>query len=192
MNKLLLQEDFKRTILETLGKEGKSISALAKELEKSGYKIHRLIITGYLRALSDMQIVREKDIPPSKVYTPINSHDDNIYTRAYQAAKETSDDPDKRTLQMLCSLLRRPVFESELRLAGVDIIKGRKVEAETLSELRTSMPKRLRMRFQATDSAYLPEEDMPTEEYVRALESMATSLTQSRHLVLDTRQSKLL
>ncbi len=187
-----MQEDFKRTILETLGKEGKSISALAKDLEKSGYKIHRLIITGYLRALSDMQIVKEKDIPPSKVYTPINSHDDNVYSRAYQAAKETCADPDKRTLQMLHSLLRRPVFESELRLAGVDIIKGKKIEPEHLMELRTSMPKRLKMRFHATDSAYMPDEEMSLEDYARALEAMTSSLTQSRHLVLDTKQSKLI
>jgi len=187
-----LQEDFKRTILEALGKDGKSISALAKELEKSGYKIHRLIITGYLRALSDMQIVKEKDIPPSKVYTPISSHDDNVYSRAYMASKETCDDPDKRTLQVLHSLLRRPVFESELRLAGVDIIKGSRIEHNTLAELRSSMPKRLRTKFPAADVAYEPDEDMPVEEYARALEAMSTSLTQSRHLVLDTRQSKLL
>ncbi len=192
MSKLLLQEDFKSTLLESLGKEGRSISSLAKDLERSGYKIHRLIITGYLRALADMGLVKEKDVPPSKVYIPLKIHDDNVYTRANQAAKETSSDPDSRTLQILAHLLRRPVFESELRMAGVDLIKGKRVDSDRMKDMRASMPKRLRARFPAGEPAYEPDEYLGAEDYTRALESLSVSMTQCRHLVLDSRQSKLL
>ena len=39
------EKDFNRKVIETLGKDGRSISALAKELEAQGIKHHRLILT---------------------------------------------------------------------------------------------------------------------------------------------------
>ncbi len=192
MAKIQLEEDFRRIVLDALGKDGRSISALSKELESRGHRLHRLIITGYLRALADMQLVKEKDVPPSKVYVPMARLDDSIYTRAKEAAEESASDPDLRTLQLLNSLLRRPVYESELREAGVDIIKGVALSEEEAAELRSSLPKRLKSRFSAKEAAYLPEREMSAEEYMRSLEALATGVTRSRHLVLDTRQSRLL
>ncbi|MDL5503493.1 MAG: hypothetical protein QSU88_09780, partial [Candidatus Methanoperedens sp.] len=45
-----------------------SISSIARELKKNGYDQHRLILTGYLRALHETGYAEELDIPPSKVY----------------------------------------------------------------------------------------------------------------------------
>ncbi len=192
MAKIPIEDDFRRTVLEALGKEGKSISSLSKELERQGHRYHRLIITGYLRALADMQLVKEKDVPPSKVYVPLAKHDDSIYTRAREAAEETADDPDLRTLQALHSILRRPVYESELREAEVGIIKGVALSEEGMAELRAALPKRLKSRFGAKEPAYLPEASPSAEDLARTLEALASSVTLCRHLVLDSRQSKLI
>jgi len=192
MSKLVVEEDFRSIVLEALGKEGKSISALTKELEKRGYRLHRLIVTGYLRALTDMNQVKETEVPPSKLYVPLQNHDDDIYSLARATAIDTSDDPDLRTLQILYALLRRPVQESELARAGVEVIKGKREEKHVMESIHQSMPKRLRTRFSVSEDSYVPDEPLSTEEYIRCLEHMVLSLTRSRHLVLNTKQSHLL
>ncbi|HRR67139.1 MAG TPA: hypothetical protein P5063_05780, partial [Methanomassiliicoccales archaeon] len=63
--------DLKQTIISMLSEEGRSISYLSKELKKQGFDMHRLILTGYLRALSDLNILKEKEVPPAKVYTAV-------------------------------------------------------------------------------------------------------------------------
>ena len=71
-------KEFARIIIDCLGKDGKSISALSKDLEDRGIKMHRLIITGYLRALTDQGVLREREIPPSKIYQPIKAVQETI------------------------------------------------------------------------------------------------------------------
>lgn len=45
-----------------------SISGITRELNKLGIIEHRLIITGYLRALRDLNIINEVTIKPAKIY----------------------------------------------------------------------------------------------------------------------------
>ena len=71
-------KEFDRIIIECLGKDGKSISALSKDLESRGIKMHRLIITGYLRAMTDLGYLKEREIPPSKIYQPIKPVQETI------------------------------------------------------------------------------------------------------------------
>jgi hypothetical protein len=46
-----------------------SISGLSRELRAGGIDEHRLILTGYLRALRDLNILEEIEVPPSKIYS---------------------------------------------------------------------------------------------------------------------------
>ncbi|WNY26704.1 hypothetical protein MsAm2_04770 [Methanolapillus ohkumae] len=46
-----------------------SISGITRELKKRGIHEHRLIVTGYLRALNDLKRLNEFDLSPSKIYT---------------------------------------------------------------------------------------------------------------------------
>ncbi len=63
-----MSEQFYSILIEILAQKQLSISSIARELKKNGYDQHRLILTGYLRALHDMGYLEELDIPPSKVY----------------------------------------------------------------------------------------------------------------------------
>ncbi len=61
-------KEMRDLLFEILNNDGKSISAISRELEEQGCSIHRLILTGYLRALTDLNILKEKEVPPAKVY----------------------------------------------------------------------------------------------------------------------------
>ena len=92
------EKDFNRKVIECLGKDGKSISALSKELMTMGIKHHRLILTGYLRAMTDMNILREREVPPSKIYQPIRSLPESIYESVGKSCRKLSQDPDELIL----------------------------------------------------------------------------------------------
>jgi hypothetical protein len=66
-------------IFDILKNDGMSISALSRELETRGIVLHRLILTGYLRALTDYNYLKEKMVPPAKVYVPVKGRDKDIY-----------------------------------------------------------------------------------------------------------------
>ena len=46
-----------------------SISGITRELKARSLNEHRLIVTGYLRALHDLDCLNEFDLSPSKIYT---------------------------------------------------------------------------------------------------------------------------
>ena len=64
-----MSDKFLTVILNMLKNSQMSISSVSRELKTNGYDLHRLIITGYLRALHDTGYLEEKEIPPSKVFT---------------------------------------------------------------------------------------------------------------------------
>jgi hypothetical protein len=55
-------------LLELLEGRQLSISGLSRELKAEGIDEHRLVLTGYLRALRDLKILEEIEVPPSKIY----------------------------------------------------------------------------------------------------------------------------
>lgn len=101
--------------------EERSISALAKALHRDGYKFHRLFVTGYLKALADMGVLHEKEIPPAKVYTTSAHREKNLYELVGERCRQA--DPDERrqarlAIAVLQRLFLRPVFLRELRECG--------------------------------------------------------------------------
>src|SRR5512136_510305 len=73
------EKDLKELVLEVLKKDQMSISGVCRELNSKGVKLHRLELSGYLKALADMNVLKEKDIRPSKVFSPSASRDLNLY-----------------------------------------------------------------------------------------------------------------
>lgn len=63
-----MEEKLNLKLLKLLEGKQLSISGLSRELKAEGIDEHRLILTGYLRALRDLEILEEKDVPPSKIY----------------------------------------------------------------------------------------------------------------------------
>ncbi len=106
--------------LESMLFESLSISEITRRLEEKGYEEHRLLVTGYLRALTDLGILVEEEVPPSKIYRYSAERYGDIYDLmrevlgAYQGTEK-----QEVAVSLLSRLFRRPVFREELRRAGV-------------------------------------------------------------------------
>jgi hypothetical protein len=116
-----MSEKFFVAVRDMLKEQQLSISAISRELKKKGYDIHRLIITGYLRALYDTGYLEETEIPPSKVYTYNHKKQQkDIYLILEERLKDV--DSEYRfpvAVYILTSLFNRPCFRYELNLIGV-------------------------------------------------------------------------
>ena len=183
------EKDFHRMVIDSLGKDGKSISSLAKDLEKMGFKHHRLILTGYLRALTDMNVLRERDVPPSKIYQPVRSLPDTIYESVGKACRKVLQDPDDLILYCLGRIFKRPVFDTELKAAGVNRLIGNEALDHEIQECRKFL-KRTGNVVNGTTAVH-PVTEFP-DLFAQVLSEMALDYTESRHLVMETRQTKLL
>ncbi len=183
------EKDFYRILLECLGKEGKSISALYRELEEKGFKHHRLILTGYLRALTDLKIVREKNVPPSKIYQVIKDSTENIYETVGRVCRKKYPNNQDLIIYVLNQTLKRPIFESELLLAGVTEHNGRVAESQEITECRKLLKRS--GNIVPAHNAYHSRSEYP-EELKEVIMNILVDSTDSNHLVLLTKQTKLI
>ena len=181
--------EFARLIIDCLGKEGKSISALSKELEDRGVKQHRLIITGYLRAMTDLGILREREIPPSKIYQPVKPVQETIYDAVTKSCRNISADADELILYVLNRLFKRPIFESELRSCGINRPIGKEASDHDTNESRKVLKRAGNIGI--GQKAFFPEREY-SEKYFEVLSDMAVETRGCRHLVMETRQTKLI
>ena len=119
-------------------KEGRqlSISGITRELKSRNLNEHRLIVTGYLRAMHDLDHLNEFDLSPSKIYTLKTS--DVLSKSKKKEEKETADGKKiyeligektskmnapvrlETTVYILTTLFERPCFESELNAVGIE------------------------------------------------------------------------
>jgi hypothetical protein len=126
-------------ILELLVDKQLSISGLTRELKAEGVDEHRLILTGYLRALRDLEILQEIEVPPSKIYAmPESSVDSQAAELAVSGSSGVSENPENiyfliRTqllkidldlripvgVHVISKLFERPCFRKELKLVGI-------------------------------------------------------------------------
>ena len=101
-----------------------SISGITRELRTRGIAEHRLMLTGYLRALRDLKKISEAEIPPSKVYTKKEDLDNpNADIYSLIAVQIKSIDYEIRlpvAVYLISTLFKRPVFRQELKLAGIN------------------------------------------------------------------------
>ncbi len=116
-----MSEKFFNILINMLKEHQLSISSISRQLKSEGYDQHRLIITGYLRALYDTGYLEEQEIPPSKVYSyNYRGQETDIYRILEDRLKDV--DPEYRypvAVYILTSLLNRPCFRYELSLAGI-------------------------------------------------------------------------
>ena len=122
-----------------------SISGITRELKARDFNEHRLIVTGYLRALADMGQLNEFDLSPSKIYTLKTDGKKPAEKKADEAAEKGSKKPEPKknaeiyaligdkiskitpssarmetAVYLLITLFDRPCFESELNSIGID------------------------------------------------------------------------
>ncbi len=136
-----MSEKFFNVIINMLKERQLSISSISRELKSEGYDQHRLIITGYLRALYDTGYLVEQEIPPSKVYSYNHIGQE---TDLYRILENSLKDVDTEyrypvAVYILTSLLNRPCFRYELSLIGITPQSSpyvRESRSERLKEFR--------------------------------------------------------
>lgn len=122
MEGLKSDRTLKEEIISELVEEEKSISGLQKSLEARGINTHRLVLTGYLRALVDGGILKEKEIKPSRIYSIQSIPGKDLYELAGLVARKYSrEDTGDHTLELLYYIFNRPIFVREIERCNVDL-----------------------------------------------------------------------
>ncbi|MDQ1371544.1 MAG: hypothetical protein QG582_458 [Candidatus Thermoplasmatota archaeon] len=151
------EKDLRDLVIEVLKKDPASISGLSRELAGRGVKMHRLELTGYLKALADLDILKEKEIKPSKVFSVSGTRDRSLYEMVgdrVNAMPGTSTERATIAAYCLQRLFKRAVFDMEVRRCGVDgIAEGRKATPEERAEAKSILT---RMGYK------VPNSDIPT------------------------------
>lgn len=150
MDSLKAERTLKEEIVTELVAEEKSISGLQKSLEERGINTHRLVLTGYLRALVDLGILREKEIKPSRIYSIQSVPGKDIYEMVGKVARNFSDEnTGDHALELLYYVFNRPIFVREIERCNVElprqyktVVPQRRMEyVAKLNEQGISVPK---------------------------------------------------
>ena len=147
--------EFHNILTKALANKQMSISSLARELKKKGYDQHRLILTGYLRALHEMGCLEEIDIPPSKVYILRSGMNRDVYGIVKEHLKDI--DISERlgiAVFILSSLFHRPSFKYELELLGIEARKTETVKESKDALLNEHRVAVTRIKIPADDAAF--------------------------------------
>ncbi len=153
----------KDRIMDIVRGDGKSISEIYKEVNmEEESKIHRLTLTGYLWAMTDFGLLKEKYQKPSKLYSLSKKDEDNIYEIV---AAKLSQEPDEKKpeeiLYILYKLFERPIFRTELEKAGIiGDIKGKKIDKRERKKLAEKVEVK-GVRISPDIEAYIPTEEYP-------------------------------
>jgi hypothetical protein len=188
------ERDLRLVILDIIKDDGKSISAISRELDKRGFGLHRLILTGYLRAMTDLGVLREREVPPSKIYVPIKGNGIDAYRTLGDVAHSLTKDEEaaaRLILFSLCRLFRRPVFHEELERAG---LKGQPPgRAATKEERQEAKQALVRSGFKVPDSskAYLLDDPGLEPQYCELLARALVVELDLMYLLRETKQTKL-
>ncbi|MBE0521411.1 MAG: hypothetical protein IBX39_04000 [Candidatus Methanoperedenaceae archaeon] len=168
-----MSQQFKDILIELLSRKQMSISSIARELKKNGYDQHRLILTGYLRALHDMGYLEEIEIPPSKVYIFKDSLKKDIYGIVKEHLKNF-DESEKTeiAIYLLTSLFHRPCFKYEIELLGI--------EPRKTKNIKESKDPRLKEHREAVTRIKIPPDDPAFE-----IKEIPTNTRRENELLVD-------
>ena len=141
-----MEEKLNLKLLELLEGRQLSISGLSRELKSEGIDEHRLILTGYLRALRDLEILEEFEVPPSKIYALPERDKELSPEKGIEHVSETgkevrfTEPPEQEDIYsifrtqlikidldfkipvgvyVISRLFERPCFRRELKLIGI-------------------------------------------------------------------------
>lgn len=186
------ERDLKQIIISMLTDDGRSISYLSRELKKQGFDMHRLTLTGYLRALSDMNVLKEKDVPPAKIYTPVKGKERDIYLKITEQSRSLAPDRyPELALYALFKLFKRPIFKEELERAGLfEFSPGVPAREEEITDARKFMQK-TGFKIPTSSKAYVPLNDDLEPVFQNLLVQMLINDSECSYLVKETKQAKL-
>jgi len=123
-------EDTKRykLILNEINGEEKSITGIQKSLEEKGINMHRLVLTGYLNAMVELGILREREIKPARIFSFVGQNKQDIYSIIGSNMKKFDEgNAGYNSLLVLHYLFERPIFIRELEKCNV-VIPSRSIK----------------------------------------------------------------
>jgi len=186
-------KDMKELVLEILKKDQMSISGVSRELASRGVKLHRLELTGYLKALADMNVLKSKDIKPAKVFSASASREKNLYELVGESCSEHAMTPKERaTLAAFClqRLFKRVVFDMEVKRCGLEgQVEGRKASPEERAEAKAILTK-LGYKVPNSDMPTVVEQELDTE-FLLVLCDLVIDRFNARPYLRQTTQLKL-
>ncbi len=114
-----------KLILNEINGEEKSITGIQKSLEEKGINMHRLVLTGYLNAMVELGILKEKEIKPARIFSFVERSRKDIYFVVGENMKKfDNNNSGYNTLLLLSYLFDRPVFTKEMDRCNVDLPKN--------------------------------------------------------------------
>ncbi len=147
--------EFYDILMKVLSTRQMSISSIARELKKKGYDQHRLILTGYLRALHDAGHLEEIDIPPSKVYVLGNRVNRDIYGILRKHLEQIDiHERLEPAVFILSTLFNRPIFKYELELLGIEAQKTENIREAKWDSLKADRSDITRIKIPPDDPAF--------------------------------------
>jgi hypothetical protein len=118
----VISSTIQNTIVQILRNDEMSISRIKKELEIRKQNMHRLTLSGYLTAMVDEDILKVKEIKPSKVYSINQKGTVSMYKKIGKVVREIHrENQGDQCLGLLYHLFKRPIFIRELELCEVDL-----------------------------------------------------------------------
>ncbi len=109
-----------KLILNEIKGEEKSITGIQKSLEQKGINMHRLVLTGYLDAMVELGILKEREIKPARIFS-FYDNDRDIYSVIGNAAKKIdNENSGLYSLIILYQLFDRPIFLREIEKCNVN------------------------------------------------------------------------
>lgn len=192
-NMLPLEKNLTEIILDIIKIDPKSISGITRDINAGGYKYHKLVVTGYLKALEDLGYVRERDLPPSKVYYKSIPHKKDIYESIGDKVSDmdlTKKNQILVAIYILGRLFHRPIFRQELTRCGLTgDIEATMVEPDEAAEARKII---LKAGFQIPrkEPAYEAKYDLE-DKFQQIVIEIFIEQFGIRKLIFEGTQSKL-
>ncbi len=188
-----LDKELRTLILQNLPEDGMSISALSRLLNEKGIKLHRLELSGYLKALSDVGVLRERDIKPSKVFSPSQLKKKDVYTCLGDLIKKDEDDEDKQAsiaLFILGKLFKRAIFDKELRMCGLRGTPASKRATDKERADAAAVMVKAGVKIGASDVALVSTGNFPQASN-KVIPDLLIDLAGLRPFVAETKQKTL-
>ncbi len=187
------QKDMKELILDILRSDPASISGVCRALAARGVKLHRLELTGYLKALADMNILKARDIKPAKVFSMSASREKNLYELIGESCANhmlTADDRATLAAYSLQRLFKRAIFDMEVRRCGLDgVVDGRKCTSEERSEAKATLT-RLAYKVPNSDVPTIVDKDLE-QDFLKVMADVVVDRFNARQYMHETVQMKL-
>ncbi len=143
--------------------------------------------------MTDLNVLRERDVPPSKIYVPVKGRGRDIYEMIGSKVRETfgeGERSDAVILFALNKLFKRPIFYDELIKAGAKGPAGREATKEERQEAKQALTKS-GYRIPDSSKAYLIEGGGPEDEYLELLARILIEAFDAGMLVKETKQTRL-